>query len=80
MSTPQIVNREEWLAVREQLLVREKEHTHLADELAQARRDLPWLPVDKNYTLQTADGPGRWRSCSTAAPSWSSTTSCSVPI
>jgi predicted dithiol-disulfide oxidoreductase (DUF899 family) len=57
MSTPQIVNREEWLVAREALLAREKEHTHLADELARARRELPWLPVDKGYALQTADGP-----------------------
>jgi predicted dithiol-disulfide oxidoreductase (DUF899 family) len=57
MRTPQIVNREEWLAARNQLLAREKEHTHLADELAHARRELPWLAVDKTYTLQTADGP-----------------------
>jgi predicted dithiol-disulfide oxidoreductase (DUF899 family) len=57
MSTPQIVTREAWLAAREQLLVREKEHTHLADDLANARRELPWLRVDKDYTLQTADGP-----------------------
>jgi predicted dithiol-disulfide oxidoreductase (DUF899 family) len=57
MSTPTIVKREEWLAAREQLLLREKEHTHLADELAHARRELPWLAVDKEYTLQTADGP-----------------------
>ena len=57
MSTPTIVTREEWLAAREQLLTREKEHTHLADELARARRELPWLAVDKEYTLQTADGP-----------------------
>jgi predicted dithiol-disulfide oxidoreductase (DUF899 family) len=57
MGTPQIVNREDWLAAREQLLTREKEHTHLADELALARRQLPWLAVDTSYTLQTADGP-----------------------
>jgi predicted dithiol-disulfide oxidoreductase (DUF899 family) len=57
MSTPQIVNREEWLAARNELLAREKEHTHLADELAHARRELPWLAMDKTYTLQTADGP-----------------------
>jgi predicted dithiol-disulfide oxidoreductase (DUF899 family) len=57
MSTPTIVKREEWLAAREQLLLREKEHTHLADELARARRELPWLAVDKGYTLQTANGP-----------------------
>jgi predicted dithiol-disulfide oxidoreductase (DUF899 family) len=57
MTTPRIVDRDEWLAARTALLEREKEHTHLADELAQARRALPWLPVDKSYTLQTADGP-----------------------
>jgi predicted dithiol-disulfide oxidoreductase (DUF899 family) len=57
MSTAQIVNREEWLAARNELLVREKEHTRTADALAQARRELPWLPVDKTYTLQTEDGP-----------------------
>jgi predicted dithiol-disulfide oxidoreductase (DUF899 family) len=57
MTTAQIVNREEWLAARNELLVREKEHTRGADALAQARRELPWLPVDKSYTLQTEDGP-----------------------
>jgi predicted dithiol-disulfide oxidoreductase (DUF899 family) len=57
MITPTIVNREEWLAAREELLAREKEHTHRSDDLARARRELPWLPVDKSYTLQTTDGP-----------------------
>src|SRR5919201_3378761 len=37
-----IGTREEWLAAREQLLVREKEHTRLGDELARQRRGLPW--------------------------------------
>ena len=40
--------REEWLAAREQLLVREKEHTRLSDELAQQRRELPWAIRDSN--------------------------------
>ena len=29
----------------------------MGDELAQQRRALPWVAVDKQYTLQTADGP-----------------------
>jgi predicted dithiol-disulfide oxidoreductase (DUF899 family) len=29
----------------------------MSDELARQRRDLPWVPVEKEYTLQTADGP-----------------------
>ena len=52
-----IASREEWLAARAALLEREKEHTRIGDELAQRRRDLPWAPLEKQYTLQTADGP-----------------------
>ena len=37
--------REEWLAAREQLLAREKEHTRLGDEIARQRRELPLVPV-----------------------------------
>jgi predicted dithiol-disulfide oxidoreductase (DUF899 family) len=57
MTTHTIATREEWQAARDRLLAREKEHTHMADELARERRELPWLRVDKDYTLQTADGP-----------------------
>jgi predicted dithiol-disulfide oxidoreductase (DUF899 family) len=58
MMTPHtIASREEWLAARAALLEREKEHTRLGDELAEQRRQLPWLPVEKTYTLQTTDGP-----------------------
>ena len=57
MTTPKIATREEWLAARDQLLAREKERTRLGDELARQRQELPWLPVEKAYTLQTADGP-----------------------
>jgi predicted dithiol-disulfide oxidoreductase (DUF899 family) len=49
--------REEWLAARNKLLAKEKELTRMGDELARQRRDLPWVPVEKKYTLQTADGP-----------------------
>jgi predicted dithiol-disulfide oxidoreductase (DUF899 family) len=48
--------REEWVAAREQLLVREKEHTRLGDELARQRRELPWVQLDKEYRLDTDDG------------------------
>jgi histidinol-phosphate/aromatic aminotransferase/cobyric acid decarboxylase-like protein len=36
---PEIASREEWLAARKQLLVGEKEHTRLGDELARRRRE-----------------------------------------
>ena len=57
MTTHKIVPRAEWLAARGALLQREKEQTRLGDELAQQRRELPWVTVAKQYTLQTADGP-----------------------
>jgi predicted dithiol-disulfide oxidoreductase (DUF899 family) len=57
MTTHASATREEWLAARDQLLVREKEHTRMADELARQRSEMPWLRLGKEYTLQTADGP-----------------------
>jgi len=56
MTNHKIGTREEWAAAREQLLTREKEHTKMGDELAQQRRELPWVRVEKEYALQTADG------------------------
>ena len=47
---------EEWLAAREELLKREKEHTRLGDEIAQLRRELPWVRVEKDYRFETAEG------------------------
>jgi predicted dithiol-disulfide oxidoreductase (DUF899 family) len=52
-----IGTREEWAAAREELLGREKEHTRLGDELARQRRELPWVRVEKEYRLDTDDGP-----------------------
>ena len=54
--THQIATQEEWEIAREKLLAREKEHTRLGDELAQERRDLPWVRVEKDYRFDTADG------------------------
>ena len=49
--------RVQWDAARADLLKREKEHTRLGDELARYRQQLPWVAVEKQYTLRTADGP-----------------------
>src|SRR4029453_16938599 len=51
-----IGTREEWAAAREELLAREKEHTRLGDDIARQRRDLPWVPLDKEYRFDTQDG------------------------
>src|SRR5689334_24951083 len=49
MTAHEVTSREEWLAAREKLLEREKEHTRLGDELARRRRELPWVRVEKEY-------------------------------
>jgi predicted dithiol-disulfide oxidoreductase (DUF899 family) len=57
MTTHTIATREDWLAARDDLLAREKEHTRLGDELARRRRELPWVRVGKEYRFDTDDGP-----------------------
>jgi predicted dithiol-disulfide oxidoreductase (DUF899 family) len=47
---------EEWLAARRELLKAEKEHTRRGDELAQQRQELPWVPVEKEYSFDTEQG------------------------
>jgi predicted dithiol-disulfide oxidoreductase (DUF899 family) len=52
-----IGTREEWEAARAELLKREKDLTRMSDELARQRRELPWVPVEKEYTFETENGP-----------------------
>jgi predicted dithiol-disulfide oxidoreductase (DUF899 family) len=56
MTEHKIGTREEWTAAREELLAREKEHTRLSDDLAQQRRELPWVRVEKEYRFDTDAG------------------------
>jgi predicted dithiol-disulfide oxidoreductase (DUF899 family) len=56
-----IGTREQWLAARLELLAAEKEHTRRGDELARRRRELPWVPVEKDYRFATAAGPASLR-------------------
>ena len=51
-------SRHEWQAARDELLAEEKEHTRQGDELARKRRELPWLPVEEEYVLDTDEGGG----------------------
>ena len=55
MSSPKIVSQAEWLEARKALLMKEKELTRLRDELADERRALPWVRVEKQYVF---DAPG----------------------
>jgi predicted dithiol-disulfide oxidoreductase (DUF899 family) len=56
MTNHKIGTRDEWLAARAQLLAREKELTRLGDDIAQQRRGLPWVPLEKEYRFDTEDG------------------------
>jgi len=46
----------EWKTERDALLKEEKELTRRGDELAERRRALPWVAVEKDYEFETADG------------------------
>jgi predicted dithiol-disulfide oxidoreductase (DUF899 family) len=50
-----IVSQKEWIAARKELLKKEKEVTHLSDQLSAERRKLPWVKIEKNYVF---DAPG----------------------
>jgi predicted dithiol-disulfide oxidoreductase (DUF899 family) len=56
MTDHKVGTREQWLDARNALLEREKELTRLNDELARERRELPWVPIDKEYGFETEDG------------------------
>jgi predicted dithiol-disulfide oxidoreductase (DUF899 family) len=56
MTEHRTASEQEFDAAREELLAEEKEHTRRADELAEKRRALPWVAIEKDYELETADG------------------------
>jgi predicted dithiol-disulfide oxidoreductase (DUF899 family) len=56
MASRKIGTQEESAAARAELHVREEEHARLGDELARQRRELPWVPVEKDYSFETEDG------------------------
>lgn len=56
MNPHTIVPDAQWLAARQALLAREKELTQLHDQVAEARRALPWRRVPQ-YVFDTPEGP-----------------------
>ena len=56
MTKHTIGTRSEWLTARLELLDAEKELTPSSDELAQQRRGLPWVRIDKEYRFETDEG------------------------
>ena len=51
-----VVSHEAWVEARKGHLAEEKKFTKLRDQLSQARRDLPWELVDKEYVFEGPEG------------------------
>ena len=56
MTAHRIVSQAEWLQASKIQLAKEKEFTRLREELAQARRALPWVKVEKDYVFEAPEG------------------------
>jgi predicted dithiol-disulfide oxidoreductase (DUF899 family) len=48
--------REEWQAARSELAELEAEHASLGQKVTEQRRQLPWVPVEKEYQFDTDQG------------------------
>src|ERR671911_436182 len=56
MPEHKVGTREEWQAAREELAKLEAEHAELGRRAKEKRRELPWVPVEKEYVFDTQDG------------------------
>src|SRR5947207_856032 len=48
---------QEWQAARKEMLAAERELEEHAKRVETQRRELPWVPVEKEYRFATEDGP-----------------------
>jgi predicted dithiol-disulfide oxidoreductase (DUF899 family) len=56
MPEHRIGTREEWQKARDALAALEAEQAKREEEITSARRDLPWVPVEKDYEFDTEEG------------------------
>src|ERR671936_592530 len=56
MPEHKVGTREEWQAARDELAKLEAEHAQHDEEIKSQRRELPWVPVEKEYEFDTEDG------------------------
>lgn len=54
--THETVSRDDWLTARKKLLADEKAFTQAREKLAEQRRALPWVKIDKPYSFEGPDG------------------------
>jgi predicted dithiol-disulfide oxidoreductase (DUF899 family) len=56
VTTHPVCTQQEWDEARKQLLLQEKQLTQLREQIAERRRALPWVRVQRDYTFQGPDG------------------------
>ena len=56
MSEQTVGTREEWQSARAELAKLEAEYAELGQRVTEQRRQLPWVPVEKDYEFDTEDG------------------------
>src|ERR1041384_8096725 len=56
MTEHRIGTREEWRAARNELATLEAEYGELRRRITDKRREMPWVPVEKQYEFDTEDG------------------------
>jgi predicted dithiol-disulfide oxidoreductase (DUF899 family) len=56
MTEHNVGTREEWQAARDELARLEAEHAELGRKVTEKRRQLPWVPVEKEYEFDTEEG------------------------
>jgi predicted dithiol-disulfide oxidoreductase (DUF899 family) len=56
MTMHQVVSEKQWVEARRALLAKEKQLTRQHDEIARARRELPWVRVEKKYVFDAPRG------------------------
>ena len=56
MRAHEVGTREEWQAARDELAKLEADLAERNEEIRSKRRELPWVPVAKEYEFDTEDG------------------------
>src|SRR6266446_3737829 len=56
MREHRVGTREEWQAARDELAKLEAKQAKQNEEITKTRRDLPWVPVTKEYLFDTDNG------------------------
>src|SRR5437868_13299125 len=60
MQPHKVVSREEWIEARKAHMAHEKEFTRARDRLAEERRALPWVKVEKDYVFVGPNGKAKF--------------------